>query len=265
MARSLSNAKLFSAALVDGISASIARRGYAAAASQGVASSFAKTGATRSAVMPKKAAEEVARPTERVSWVPDPKTGYYRPENRAQEIDVAELRAVLLKNKNNAERERERERERKSFQKPRNVSPPSPSRSCRRIPFLQQQRRETAEQTPFFASILCASKIVVTMARSLSNAAAKLFSAALVDGVSASIARRGYATAASQGVASSLAKTGAATRSTVMSKKAGEEVARPAERVSWVPDPKTGYYRPENRPEEIDVAELRAMLLKNKN
>ena len=50
-----------------------------------------------------------------------------------------------------------------------------------------------------------------------------------------------------------------------MSKKAAEEVARPTERVSWVPDPKTGYYRPENRPEEIDVAELRAVLLKNKN
>ncbi|KAK3415477.1 hypothetical protein EUGRSUZ_H01104 [Eucalyptus grandis] len=99
MARSLSNAKLFSAALVDGISASIARRGYAAA-SQGVASSFAKTGATRSTVMSKKTGEEKARSTERVSWVPDPKTGYYRPENRAEEIDVAELRAMLLKNKN---------------------------------------------------------------------------------------------------------------------------------------------------------------------
>ncbi|KAK3415476.1 protein SENESCENCE-ASSOCIATED GENE 21, mitochondrial-like [Eucalyptus grandis] len=99
MARSLSNAKLFSAVLVDGISASFARRGYAAA-SQGVASSVAKTGATRSAVMSKKTGEETARSTERVSWVPDPKTGYYRPENRAEEIDVAELRAALLKNKN---------------------------------------------------------------------------------------------------------------------------------------------------------------------
>ncbi|KAK3415478.1 hypothetical protein EUGRSUZ_H01105, partial [Eucalyptus grandis] len=86
-----SNAKLFSVALVDGISASIARRGYAAA-SQGVASSFN--------VMSKKTGEEMARSTERVSWVPDPKTGYYRPENRADEIDVAELRALLLKNKN---------------------------------------------------------------------------------------------------------------------------------------------------------------------
>lgn len=30
-------------------------------------------------------------------WTPDPVTGYYRPENAANEIDVAELRAMLLK------------------------------------------------------------------------------------------------------------------------------------------------------------------------
>ena len=63
--------------------------------------------------------------------------------------------------------------------------------------------------------------------------------------------RRGYA-AASQGVAS--ASHG------VMGKKAGEESAKK----SWVPDPVTGYYRPENRADEIDVAELREMLLNNK-
>lgn len=50
--------------------------------------------------MPKKAAEEKAGPAHKVSWVPDPKTGYYRPDNSADEIDVAELRAVLLKQKN---------------------------------------------------------------------------------------------------------------------------------------------------------------------
>ncbi|CAI0395380.1 unnamed protein product [Linum tenue] len=31
------------------------------------------------------------------SWVPDPRTGFYRPENVAEEIDAAELRALLLK------------------------------------------------------------------------------------------------------------------------------------------------------------------------
>lgn len=46
-----------------------------------------------------KKGEEIVRSNE-VSWVPDPVTGVYRPENGANEIDVAELRASLLKNKN---------------------------------------------------------------------------------------------------------------------------------------------------------------------
>lgn len=33
------------------------------------------------------------------AWAPDPVTGYYRPSNRADEIDPAELREMLLKNK----------------------------------------------------------------------------------------------------------------------------------------------------------------------
>nr|DAD38111.1 TPA_asm: hypothetical protein HUJ06_008752 [Nelumbo nucifera] len=33
------------------------------------------------------------------SWIPDPITGYYRPENHGEEIDVAELRRVLLNQK----------------------------------------------------------------------------------------------------------------------------------------------------------------------
>lgn len=33
------------------------------------------------------------------SWVPDPVTGYYRPANRGEEVDVAELRNLLLNNK----------------------------------------------------------------------------------------------------------------------------------------------------------------------
>lgn len=50
--------------------------------------------------MPKKAGEEKVGSAHEVSWVPDPKTGYYRPDNRAEEIDVAELRAALLKQRN---------------------------------------------------------------------------------------------------------------------------------------------------------------------
>ena len=87
MARSFSNAKIFSAFAVDRVSIALSRRGYAAA-SQGVASAS-------HSVMGKKSGEESAKK----SWVPDPVTGYYRPENRADEIDVAELREMLLNNK----------------------------------------------------------------------------------------------------------------------------------------------------------------------
>ncbi|KAK9281911.1 hypothetical protein L1049_004819 [Liquidambar formosana] len=95
MARSLSSAKLLSAFVVDEISVAINRRGYTAA-SQGVASNVARGGGAR---MVKKQGEEIAGKTETSPWVPDPVTGYYRPENRAEEIDVAELRHTLLKHK----------------------------------------------------------------------------------------------------------------------------------------------------------------------
>ncbi|GLU07366.1 hypothetical protein SLE2022_243270 [Rubroshorea leprosula] len=97
MARSFSNAKLLSAVVFDGISNAIYRRGYAAASSQGVVSSAARGEAARSGAVVKKAGEEMAASTEKVSWVPDPVTGCYRPANTANEIDVAELRAMLLK------------------------------------------------------------------------------------------------------------------------------------------------------------------------
>ncbi|XP_022757954.1 protein SENESCENCE-ASSOCIATED GENE 21, mitochondrial-like [Durio zibethinus] len=96
MARSFSNARLFSTFVVDGISQAISRRGYAAA-SQGVVSNGVREGAARNAAVVKKTGEEMAGAKEKVSWVPDPVTGCYRPENCANEIDVAELRAMLLK------------------------------------------------------------------------------------------------------------------------------------------------------------------------
>ncbi|KAL1550256.1 Protein SENESCENCE-ASSOCIATED GENE 21, mitochondrial [Salvia divinorum] len=90
MARSFSNAKTVSALL----SSIISRRGFAhAAASQGGVSSSLRGGAP--SVMLKKGSEESAK----ISWVPDPKTGYYRPENHAKEIDAAELREMLVKSK----------------------------------------------------------------------------------------------------------------------------------------------------------------------
>ncbi|XP_022991270.1 indole-3-acetic acid-induced protein ARG2-like [Cucurbita maxima] len=105
MARSFSNVKVLSAIVADGFSSALSRRGYAAApASQGVASSAVKGGsvaAARNSNLLKKSGEEkVVGSSEKVSWVPDPVTGYYRPENRADEIDVAELRSVLLNNRN---------------------------------------------------------------------------------------------------------------------------------------------------------------------
>lgn len=51
-------------------------------------------------------------------------------------------------------------------------------------------------------------------------------------------------------------------RGGVMSKKGGEEAASKSN--SWVPDPVTGYYRPEGHANEVDAAELREMLLKQK-
>ena len=97
MARSFSNnAKLLSTLVVDGFSSAISRRGYAVgASSQGVVNNMARGGARN--VVVKKPREEMVGSTEKVSWVPDPKTGYYKPETGAEEIDPAELRAILLK------------------------------------------------------------------------------------------------------------------------------------------------------------------------
>lgn len=66
------------------------RRGYAA-----TAQSAGRVGASMSGKMGGKSGEEKAAAREKVSWVPDPVTGYYKPEN-IKEIDVAELRSAVL-------------------------------------------------------------------------------------------------------------------------------------------------------------------------
>ena len=71
------------------------RRGYSA--TSGVVSSIARAGTTAASRSVAKKSGEKSGTSEKVAWVPDPVTGYYRPENGAQEIDVAELRATLLK------------------------------------------------------------------------------------------------------------------------------------------------------------------------
>uniref|UniRef100_A0A7N0RA31 Uncharacterized protein n=1 Tax=Kalanchoe fedtschenkoi TaxID=63787 RepID=A0A7N0RA31_KALFE len=84
MARSIASVKMVANLIANNISAATNRRGFAAV-SQGVE-------AGRRTVMSQKPAEK-----EPAAWIPDPVTGYYRPENVAAEMDVAELREMLLK------------------------------------------------------------------------------------------------------------------------------------------------------------------------
>ncbi|XP_022998021.1 protein SENESCENCE-ASSOCIATED GENE 21, mitochondrial-like [Cucurbita maxima] len=88
MARSFSAVKIASALVSDGLSNTLFRRGYAAVAPQ--------SGAAAKGVAARIGAK-TAKSTEKESWVPDPVTGYYRPENCAAEIDAVDLRAILLK------------------------------------------------------------------------------------------------------------------------------------------------------------------------
>ncbi|XP_030532826.1 protein SENESCENCE-ASSOCIATED GENE 21, mitochondrial-like [Rhodamnia argentea] len=103
MARSLLSAKLIFALAADAMSNTVARRGYSTAA-RGATPQVAKArGATRSraAAAVKKTGEEekMARSDGQVSRAPDPRTGYYRPEDCIAEMDVAELLAELLREK----------------------------------------------------------------------------------------------------------------------------------------------------------------------
>ncbi|VVA89759.1 unnamed protein product [Arabis nemorensis] len=96
MAHSLSNAKIFSVFISEGFSNAVFRRGFAAAANTASHGSVSSGGTASATVLKKKVVEESS---EKAPWVPDPKTGYYRPETGYEEIDAAELRAVLLNNK----------------------------------------------------------------------------------------------------------------------------------------------------------------------
>ncbi|XP_076937045.1 protein SENESCENCE-ASSOCIATED GENE 21, mitochondrial-like [Bidens hawaiensis] len=90
----MASVKRISSFVVDQLSLVAVRRGYATA-TQGIV-----TGSVRGsgvAMMKKLASEESKKST---PWVPDPVTGYYRPEGQTNEIDAAELREMLLKQKN---------------------------------------------------------------------------------------------------------------------------------------------------------------------
>ncbi|WVY95858.1 hypothetical protein V8G54_028009 [Vigna mungo] len=111
MARSFTNVKVLSALVADGFSNTTTRgnlavtggemkdkelvkwHGFAAAAA--ATQSATRGGASIGGNMVPKSGEEKVRGGEKVSWVPDPVTGYYRPEN-TNEIDVADMRATNL-------------------------------------------------------------------------------------------------------------------------------------------------------------------------
>ncbi|KAK2364682.1 Amino-acid acetyltransferase, mitochondrial [Trifolium repens] len=96
MARSFANAKIFSAIVLEGFSNTLTRRGFAAATESATRGGVVSIG---NKMGPKKTGEEVVS-TYKVSWVPDPVTGYYKPEN-IKDVDAAELRAKLLRKKLN--------------------------------------------------------------------------------------------------------------------------------------------------------------------
>ncbi|KAJ6323435.1 hypothetical protein OIU76_010862 [Salix suchowensis] len=105
MARSLLNAKLPVASIADGLSLSVFRRGYSAAAaaaaariSAAVTATFG-SGGSRAGGMAGKVEDRAATKEDSEAysaWAPDPVTGYYRPANHGAEIDPAELRDMLL-------------------------------------------------------------------------------------------------------------------------------------------------------------------------
>ncbi|MCL7026383.1 hypothetical protein MKW94_029261 [Papaver nudicaule] len=95
-ARSFSRNSQLISSLIDGVSLSLNRsRGMSSVATQAVGSRKS----VMEVVKPKSSSSPAggAVTDDVSSWVPDPVTGYYRPENHADEIDVAELREMLLK------------------------------------------------------------------------------------------------------------------------------------------------------------------------
>uniref|UniRef100_A0A6N2MY42 Late embryogenesis abundant protein Lea5 n=1 Tax=Salix viminalis TaxID=40686 RepID=A0A6N2MY42_SALVM len=102
MARSLLNAKFPVASIADGLSLSVFRRGYAAAAAAPISAAVTATfgsGGSRAGGMAGKVEDRAATKEDSEAystWAPDPVTGYYRPANHAAEIDPAELREMLL-------------------------------------------------------------------------------------------------------------------------------------------------------------------------
>ncbi|KAL8232788.1 hypothetical protein R6Q57_002588 [Mikania cordata] len=91
----MAGVKLVSSFIVDQLSAVAARRGFATVIQGSVSGIMRGSGVA----MMKKSSEESKNST---PWVPDPVTGYYRPEGQTNVVDAAELREVLKqKNRRN--------------------------------------------------------------------------------------------------------------------------------------------------------------------
>ncbi|KAL6899244.1 hypothetical protein ACP4OV_005902 [Aristida adscensionis] len=72
----------------------LSRRGYAAAAAAGA--ELLRQRAPPAARAASGASEGGAAASKEVSWMPDPRTGCWVPEDRFADVDAAELRARLL-------------------------------------------------------------------------------------------------------------------------------------------------------------------------
>ncbi|PIA44355.1 hypothetical protein AQUCO_01700154v1, partial [Aquilegia coerulea] len=75
------------------------RQRFSTVASEGIGSKLLKGVSEGKHGIEKQVEEKVVKTSSETSgaWVPDPVIGYYRPENKANVIDPAELRNVLLK------------------------------------------------------------------------------------------------------------------------------------------------------------------------
>ncbi|XP_058740695.1 indole-3-acetic acid-induced protein ARG2-like [Vicia villosa] len=93
MARSFANIKVLSTIILDGFSNTLTRRGYSAATESATKGSVGSIGTKMGGT---KLGEEKDASAYKATWVPDPVTGYYKPEN-VKDIDVADLRAKLLR------------------------------------------------------------------------------------------------------------------------------------------------------------------------
>ncbi|KAI4364449.1 hypothetical protein MLD38_020539 [Melastoma candidum] len=100
MARSLASAKSVVSSLADNLFLPVAsRRGFAvspAVGSGGVFSGGGYGGGMPAGGLTRKMDQAAGGSARESPWAPDPVTGYYRPADRAVEIDAAELRAMLL-------------------------------------------------------------------------------------------------------------------------------------------------------------------------